>query len=661
MAGQWNGSLAVEFGLEERVTEEQFTRLADGQDPRDGRQIIRQVKAHERAGRDGEIRKTVGHRAGVDIAFSAPKSVTLVCVVGGDERLRELHRQANAKAMGEVEKNLQARLGGRRAAETTGKAVIATFEHDAARPDRKMGYAAPDLHSHNFVFNVTVTGDGKIKSVDMAELYRAQKKGTAVYRAELANGLQRLGYEIRIDERTGAPEIQGISREYIEASSPRQIEIKETAERMRAEGKQLGMVREDGSTSTRVAATVNRRTKVFDREEMKSRHQEIEAKHGGQAKRAVEAARMRVRVLDETLLYDAQESRMAAREAVTFAIAKLSEREELNRLIHDARRDDNQIGKDERTTGILRNRNELTGAERTFSGAYREGDIIRFNTNSKAFGVQAGEYARVEAVNRASNILTVGFTREGKAESGRRMNYDPKRLQGVSVYEAAEIKVAEGERVQFRAPARKQRISNGELGTIERIERDKWTIKLDTNRRVFVSPGENPHLDYGYAVTSHSAQGQTVNRVLINMNTRESDVLLNQRMAYVAASGMRGDVRIYTDSTDNLSEALARQVDKSIALEAAKGLPHERSANKEQINEQRETQSIIGADRTGESRDVATPTQRDATIAGRIATTERSATIKSEATIVRHLSNDFDRGTNRNAPSNVIVNAMTLR
>ncbi len=225
VVGCWNGELAAEFDLRGSVTEEQFIRLANGQDPRDGWQLVRQVKAHEREGRDGEVKKTLGHRAGVDITFSAPKSVTLVCIVGGDERLRELHRAANRMAMGEVERNMQARLGGRQEAETTGKAIIATFEHDAARPDRKANYAAPDLHSHNFVFNVAKTADDKIKSVDMAELYRAQKKGTAVYRAELAAGLQRLGYEIRIDERTGAPEIEGISREYIEASSPRQSEI----------------------------------------------------------------------------------------------------------------------------------------------------------------------------------------------------------------------------------------------------------------------------------------------------------------------------------------------------------------------------------------------------------------------------------------------------
>ncbi len=226
-----------------------------------------------------------------------------------------------------------------------------------------------------------------------------------------------------------------------------------------------------------------------------------------------------------------------------------SEREKLNRFVHDARRTANQIGKGEHLTRILRNRNELTGAERTFAGAYRQGDIVRFNTNSKIFGVKAGDYARVETVNQTANLLTIKFAKDVGARSGRRMNYDPKRLQGVSVYREAKIKVSEGERVQFRAPASRQHIARGELGTIERIEKDKWTIALDTNRRVVVSPKENPHLDYGYAVTSHSSQGQTVNRVLVNMDTRESDVLLNQRMAYVAMSRMRADVKIYTDST----------------------------------------------------------------------------------------------------------------
>src|SRR5215213_5284072 len=84
---------------------------------------------------------------------------------------------------------------------------------------------------------------------------------------------------------------------------------------------------------------------------------------------------------------------------------------------------------------------------------------------------------------------------------------------------------------------------------------------------------KNRHIDHGYAVTSHSSQGQTVNRVLVNADTREPDKLLNQRMAYVATSRARLDARIYTDSDQRLSAALARQVDKSTALEASREAP----------------------------------------------------------------------------------------
>ena len=46
-------------------------------------------------------------------------------------------------------------------------------------------------------------------------------------------------------------------------------------------------------------------------------------------------------------------------------------------------------------------------------------------------------------------------------------------------------------------------------------------------------PQRHPHLDHGYAVTSYSSQGQTADRVLINVDTElGAKDLLNNRMAY---------------------------------------------------------------------------------------------------------------------------------
>lgn len=80
--------------------------------------------------------------------------------------------------------------------------------------------------------------------------------------------------------------------------------------------------------------------------------------------------------------------------------------------------------------------------------------------------------------------------------------------------------------------------------------------------------GSPHHLDYGYAVTSPSSQGQTADRVLVHIDTqRASDVLVNQRLAYVAISRGRHDAQIYRDNTQPLTRSIAQERGLSAALE----------------------------------------------------------------------------------------------
>jgi hypothetical protein len=161
-----------------------------------------------------------------------------------------------------------------------------------------------------------------------------------------------------------------------------------------------------------------------------------------------------------------------------------------------------------------------------------------------------------------TNKITVRFF------NGRELTYNPTRLSGVSVYYEAECAFAEGDRLQIRAPFREKRIANGALGTITKIEPDRIRLTMDSGREISVDLRKFRHVDYGYAVTSHSAQGLTFDRVLVNADTQESARLLNDRTAYVAISRARYDALIYTDSTHNLSEALSREIDKETALAA---------------------------------------------------------------------------------------------
>jgi ATP-dependent exoDNAse (exonuclease V) alpha subunit len=251
------------------------------------------------------------------------------------------------------------------------------------------------------------------------------------------------------------------------------------------------------------------------------------------------------------------------------------ERVQLNTLIHRQLQRDGKVSQDDHELTVYVSRQDMSGTERTFANAYVPGeDIIRYNRASKIYGVEVGEYAIVTAKNHADNEITVHF------ERGRELTYNPQRLSGVSVYREAEREFAEGDRIQFRAPFTEKRVANGELATIAKIG-DELTVKLDSGREVSFEKDHFRHIDHGYAITSHSSQGTTVDRVLINADTSESRVLLNDRMGYVAVSRAREDAIIFTNSIEELRGALDRRVDKEMAVEAI-------NASRDYLHQQRD-------------------------------------------------------------------------
>src|SRR5258707_13452994 len=94
IAGEWQGRLAAEFGLAGAVSAEDFGKLSQGQHPETGEQLVRQRASYEYQDADGKIVNTVEHRAGWDATFSAPKSVSLTTLVGGNDRVRQAHRDS---------------------------------------------------------------------------------------------------------------------------------------------------------------------------------------------------------------------------------------------------------------------------------------------------------------------------------------------------------------------------------------------------------------------------------------------------------------------------------------------------------------------------------------------------------------------------------------
>jgi conjugative relaxase-like TrwC/TraI family protein len=317
--GEWQGRLVDKFGLEGSVGPEEFARLSEGQHPRTGQQLVRHRKVQEYESETGKTVSPVEHRAGWDATFSAPKSVSLTALVGGDDRVRETHREAVTVALNELERYTHARMGGNRPAETTGQFVVAKFEHDTARPVD--GYAAPQLHTHAVVFNMTERDNGQIRALQERGFFDSQSYATAIYQSHLTYQLRNLGYEIE-PGRSGAPEIKGFTQEYLDASSPRRQQIVEAVARSGFSGPEAAQI---------AAHNTRDRKEILSAAEVMAAHRQIAAEFGNQADRVVAEAQGRRQKLAQEQPYDKRQRQAQA--AMTFARDRSFERE----AVHDER------------------------------------------------------------------------------------------------------------------------------------------------------------------------------------------------------------------------------------------------------------------------------------------------------------------------------------
>ena len=148
-------------------------------------------------------------------------------------------------------------------------------------------------------------------------------------------------------------------------------------------------------------------------------------------------------------------------------------------------------------------------------------------------------------------------------ERGKAVSYDPSRLSGVEVFHQERRVLGAGDRIQFRAPDRALGVANGEFATVIAIDDHKARLRIDNGREISAAIDRLKHIDYGYASTSHSSQGATVDRVIANIDTLRSAELVNRKQFYVSISRARHALTIYTDdrrpdSTQHVVSATAK-------------------------------------------------------------------------------------------------------
>jgi conjugative relaxase-like TrwC/TraI family protein len=399
---EWQGRLAEQWGLQGGVGSEYFARLSEGQHSHTGEQLVRHQVSRTYEGKFGREVTTTEHRAGWDATFSAPKSVSLTALVGGDGRVREAHRESVRAALQELERYTQARIGNVHAPETTGKFIAATFEHDTARPVD--GYAAPQLHTHAVIFNMTERENSpenrkQMRALQPHEMFVSQRYATAVYRSELALRLEQLGYELERGKH-GQPEVKGYTKEYLEASSPRREQIKD---HLREQGI-------DGAAAAQIAAHHTRdRKELLSPGEVLQRHRELAAQYGHQADRVVALARERGQ-------YQIREPEVQAKQAVTWARDHVFER--------SAVQDRRAILE----TALVRGMGETTYAQ------------VRQEFERR---IETGEFREVSHVGASKHYTTTAMVRMereivGRMQEGNRRDYSDPMLVSPQVRIATE-------------------------------------------------------------------------------------------------------------------------------------------------------------------------------------------------------------------------------
>jgi conjugative relaxase-like TrwC/TraI family protein len=228
------------------------------------------------------VAQVENRRAGVDLTFSAPKSVSVLAYVAGDKRILGpdgANMKAVTRAMAWVESNLaegRKDIEGRKVPMRSGNLVYALFQHDTSRA------LDPQAHVHAVIANLTKMPDGKWQALYADKIWSNNSVIGSIYHAFLREELEKLGYQVELKGKHGTFEIAGVPKPVLDAFSQRREAILEKAA-------ELGIV----SAKGRDGVTTNTRDpklNVEDREALRQAWIDKAAALGFDGKSLLDAA-----------------------------------------------------------------------------------------------------------------------------------------------------------------------------------------------------------------------------------------------------------------------------------------------------------------------------------------------------------------------------------
>lgn len=175
----------------------------------------------------------------------------------------------------------------------------------------------------------------------------------------------------------------------------------------------------------------------------------------------------------------------------------------------------------------------------------REGMVHAHDTQARAMKALIRRWAEARRAAPSQTHIILAFTRAEvralniQARAVRRMSGELPLGQHVRTANGVR-EFAAGDRLYFLKNDRGLNVRNGSLGTVERIEGDYLTVRLDDGRSLAIDATLYPHIDHGYAATVHKSQGVTVDRAHL-LASRYMD----RHAAYVAMTRHRDRLDVH--------------------------------------------------------------------------------------------------------------------
>lgn len=234
----------------------------------------------------------------------------------------------------------------------------------------------------------------------------------------------------------------------------------------------------------------------------------------------------------------------------TLIVAELNaDRRAINDAVHERLQAEGKLGESITVSTLNRVSNSQADlGSRAFWQA-NAGNIVKMND----------DYFTIRAVDGQSGTVSLTGL-DGQDE--RWLAPATLRRSQVAVFEAKTMTVSVGERLRLTTTDRDRLLRTNDIGVVTGIDArgrlqvtvGEQQVSLDPN----AAPGDR-HIDYGYAVTTYSAQGASVDYVILLEGVEGARKrMAAQDSAYVALSRTKEHIQMYVDDL----EGWQRQVEK---------------------------------------------------------------------------------------------------